>query len=350
MNKFTFNQIIECYCFVIAAFISGYCQNGSFNNLYVSNTANIVGSDFNHKLTVFNSATDNFTGGYGPVYARTSGEPTSAGGSSFGFLGVYSVIRGEVYYANSYSVAVSAHSALDNSNSASIVAAKTDGSNLALLSYRDGTSNYWPAYFVPDGANALKYGIAIRNPNGIDAGGSATGILFSVEQEYEFGKGAIVYERQGSWGRGSFHFLQEPSANTNNPGLANKVMTIANSGYVGIGTISPQAQLDVNGAFRLGIGASAGGTAYAIALTRTAGAMLAGANGTLTLGGDDNGVDMTILSNGNVGIGTTNPVARLEVVGKVRVTDTLQALALRINNWTLEAPDYVFGNRSQPIC
>jgi hypothetical protein len=87
-------------------------------------------------------------------------------------------------------------------------------------------------------------------------------------------------------------------------------------GNVGIGTTNPQTNLDVNGSFRLGIGAGTGGTVYAIGLTRVAGAMLFSDAGTaLTLGGDQTGVDMTILSNGNVGIGITNPDARFVVRG-----------------------------------
>jgi hypothetical protein len=94
----------------------------------------------------------------------------------------------------------------------------------------------------------------------------------------------------------------------------NNMLVVSNK--VGIGTTNPQVPLEVRGSFRLGVGDGTGGTVYAIGLTRTAGAMLYNEAGTaLTLGGNSTGVDMTILANGNVGIGAINPEGKLTVSG-----------------------------------
>lgn len=90
------------------------------------------------------------------------------------------------------------------------------------------------------------------------------------------------------------------------------------AGKVGIGTDSPTVQLDVRGEFSLGVLSSTGGQAYSIGLTR-AGAQLYGATGNgLRLGGSLSNADVTILPNGNVGIGTVSIGQKLDVNGIFR--------------------------------
>ena len=50
---------------------------------------------------------------------------------------------------------------------------------------------------------------------------------------------------------------------------------------------------------------------------------------------------MRIQENGRVGIGTASPGELLDVDGNV-AADTLKATVVKISNWTIEAPDYVF--------
>ncbi|MEP3383872.1 MAG: hypothetical protein ABJN84_04855, partial [Flavobacteriaceae bacterium] len=63
------------------------------------------------------------------------------------------------------------------------------------------------------GGNNLSYGLQIQNEDGTNSGGSASGILFSVESLGNYGKGALAYERNNNFGRGDFHFLQNSAEN-----------------------------------------------------------------------------------------------------------------------------------------
>jgi hypothetical protein len=117
-------------------------------------------------------------------------------------------------------------------------------------------------------------------------------------------------------------------------------MVIREDGRVGIGTITPQAMLDVDGTFRLGVNGGYGGEAYCLVLTRSGNAQLAGSNaGGLLLGGDPTGVDMAILPNGNVGIGTVSPQSKLAVNGEVFA----KKVKVTLTGW----PDYVFHKSYQ---
>jgi hypothetical protein len=106
-----------------------------------------------------------------------------------------------------------------------------------------------------DDVDGLSYPLKLDNPNwGI--GDTAVGLLFSTEGDGGTvsparGKGAIAYRSTGTWNRGSFYFLQDSGANANNPDIGDAVMTIANDGMVGIGTTTPQAQLDVEDLARI---------------------------------------------------------------------------------------------------
>ena len=100
--------------------------------------------------------------------------------------------------------------------------------------------------YVSDLQTGLSYPIKIENKHTV-VNEAAVGILFSSggSGTTERGKGGLVYEYTSSWNRGSFHFLQNPDGNANNPGLSNAVMTINNSGNIGMGTTNPGARLEI---------------------------------------------------------------------------------------------------------
>ncbi|PKA99306.1 hypothetical protein B0O79_3012 [Flavobacteriaceae bacterium MAR_2009_75] len=83
---------------------------------------------------------------------------------------------------------------------------------------------------ISDNFPGVGYALQLQNQNASGAG-RATGILFSTETVGSYGKGALVYERQESWARGDFHFLQNETFGTGtdiNPDLNDKAFTIQN--------------------------------------------------------------------------------------------------------------------------
>jgi hypothetical protein len=258
MRKIILNSFYSGVLFICSVSMTNFAQgSASYNTLTVYQNAGIgTPIDNNHPLTVTNQY-GAVGAGLGPLYVKRTGTISSTGldggGTSWAFLGCDAGVRGYSYYGNVYSAGVGAWSGLDYTYCAALVAASTDGTTNTKLTYKDATNIVWPGYFTTPGANALQYCVGLRNPNTTDAGGSATGVLFSVDGSGEFGKGGIVYERKSSWARGSIHFLQEPNANSAIPGLGNKVMTITNGGLVGIG-IEPTtstARLQVEGDARI---------------------------------------------------------------------------------------------------
>lgn len=121
------------------------------------------------------------------------------------------------------------------------------------------------------------------------------------------------------------------------------ILSLTNAGNVGVGTTSPAARFEVNGISRI----STGGYLQVGPLNQStdnfgyvsSGGYLNGtglkfetANGS----GSTTGVTrLTILNNGKVGVGTTNPDEMLTVNGKVHATE------VRID-LSVPGPDYVF--------
>ena len=129
----------------------------------------------------------------------------------------------------------------------------------------------------------------IISGNGVIDNESFRGLGF---QYHTFlGEGAIMSSYPGGFGRLSFHTTQA--------GTMSERMRIEYNGNVGIGTNVPGQRLDVSGNIRLSGGNRSLGT---------------WSNHHLYLTTNDV-IQMTILSNGNVGIGNTNPINKLRVTG-----------------------------------
>ena len=85
--------------------------------------------------------------------------------------------------------------------------------------------------------------VNVQNTTTLAASGSLTGIRFRmdgvgtpVNSRY---KGGIFFEKTGSFGVGSLHFLNNSAGNNNSVTMTDAKMTIASNGYVGIGTTTP---------------------------------------------------------------------------------------------------------------
>lgn len=81
-------------------------------------------------------------------------------------------------------------------------------------------------------------------------GGGSGGVYLGVFPDTQYSKQAILTERytstSGNYGRGSLHFCNRDTADTNLPTLADSRMVITSSGNVGIGTSSPNFLVQVN--------------------------------------------------------------------------------------------------------
>ena len=105
-----------------------------------------------------------------------------------------------------------------------------------------------------------------------------------------------------------------------------------NGGNVGIGTASPNAKLDVAGNTRLGSGTlhvstdQTFGTGFtysfrdAVGILNPNGTSAASATAVMSIGGMSNGY--SLVTTGNVGIGTTAPAQKLEVDGNIKIGDS----------------------------
>jgi hypothetical protein len=171
--------------------------------------------------------------------------------------------------------------------------------------------------------------LKVDNPYFSALGDNGVGILFSIGGDGGFyasnrGKGALVYERSGAWGQGAFHFLQDTGADAGVPTMDDSVMTVTNSGNVGIGNRSPAERLDVAGSAAISGDALIGSHAKGIRM-RTSGNLV----DFESLGTDlvvNNSTGQNTLFNiaaGNVGIGTWTPDKKLVVKGTLKVIGAL---------------------------
>jgi hypothetical protein len=162
--------------------------------------------------------------------------------------------------------------------------------------------------------------------NNIGTAGTYLGIQFGYTGG-TYQKGAIIYESQDAFARGKMHFALDNNANANNADIADLIMTLASSGNVGIGTTSSiGGRLHVNHPNATPNTRFSRGTGYIFDLkidniiTNSAIDYIIEPNqassGILFRAHNSSNTNINALAinrDGNIGIGTLNPVTSLHV-------------------------------------
>jgi hypothetical protein len=183
---------------------------------------------------------------------------------------------------------------------------------------------------VAGGISKGEYPLQLTNTGTGNTG--VTGIAFSSQSDDTDIKSAIVFKGStNGYNRGDIQFLMNSASNNTNVAVdTSAVLTIKDSGKVGIGTTSPDEKLHVlsstNTVARFETSLTSD---MAIELKNSQGSMFFGLGGgeefAIGTDADLNGPNskFVVKPSGNVGIGTTSPVEKLDVKdGFIQVSGT----------------------------
>ena len=189
--------------------------------------------------------------------------------------------------------------------------------------------------YIQENMAGMSYALKLDNQIADINMGYGTGILFSTGGSGATrGKGALVYETTDTWNRGSFHFLQEQTADATNPVMtagSNTALTIRNNGFVGIGQRFPQNLLDIRSLSDAFVSLDrstnfSGGIRFKEkASTQWTFPYFRGSESdNLIIRDEVLGADVMTFQygTGKVGVGTSAPAERLEVAGNLKVSGT----------------------------
>ena len=203
---------------------------------------------------------------------------------------------------------------------------------------------------VMDSAASLLTVLQVHNQNSGAGTAAAIGFNTSYAGDTSVPKAGIGMERTQAQGRGPMHFYQDVVNDVNPFSASDIVMTLTNTGRLGIGTTAPIAKLHVQ-VSDVATGVTASGDDFVLESSGNTGmTILSGSSNTGNiLFGDVGDSDIgkivydhftnslqistaaaervRIDASGNVGIGTAAPATTLHVVGDATITDDLKLLS-----------------------